>query len=96
MIGAILGSSIKVETLDGEMDLEIKPGTQDGDKILLEKAGVWAHEPPDNYDPTELRGDHLITVQVDLPKQGELSQHQMEILREWAKLEEQNRDRFYP
>jgi molecular chaperone DnaJ len=75
MIGAILGTSVKFETLDGEQDLEIKPGTQDGDRILIEKAGVWPHDPPDNYDPQQLRGDHLITVQVDLPKQGELSEH---------------------
>jgi hypothetical protein len=33
----------------------------------LEKYGVWAFNPPDNYDPVELRGDLKISFKIVIP-----------------------------
>jgi hypothetical protein len=35
---------------------------------VLEKAGVWPFNPPENYDPKDLRGNHKILVKIIFPK----------------------------
>jgi molecular chaperone DnaJ len=37
---AVLGTSVKIETFDGEQELEIKPGAQTGDVITLKAKGI--------------------------------------------------------
>ncbi|KAL8139702.1 hypothetical protein V2J09_005723 [Rumex salicifolius] len=59
---AILGTSIKVETVEGLMDLRIPPGTQPGDSIKLSHMGV-----PD-INQRSRRGDHIFNVKVQIPK----------------------------
>lgn len=65
---AILGAKITVDTVDGKLNIELPPGTQDGDKIILQKYGAWSFNPPENYDPIDLRGDFIISVKVIIPK----------------------------
>lgn len=60
LLDAILGASKTIETLDGEKEIEVEPGTQNNDKLVIEKAGIWPFNPPDNYDPQELRGNHVV------------------------------------
>lgn len=58
---AILGCKLQIETVDGPMDMEIPAGTQPGTVLVLENKGV-----PKLGNPVS-RGNHLLTVQVDIP-----------------------------
>lgn len=58
---AILGAKIEVDTVDGKVDLEVPAGTQPNTVLTLENRGV-----PKLGNPVS-RGDHLITVQVQIP-----------------------------
>ncbi|XP_074378859.1 uncharacterized protein LOC141720380 isoform X2 [Apium graveolens] len=59
---AILGTVIKVETVDGLRDLQIPSGIQFGDTVKLPHMGV-----PDINKPSK-RGDHHFIVKVQIPK----------------------------
>ncbi|HIK45154.1 MAG TPA: molecular chaperone DnaJ [Leptolyngbyaceae cyanobacterium M65_K2018_010] len=58
---AILGCKLSVDTVDGPVELDIPAGTQPGTVLTLDNHGV-----PKLGNPVS-RGDHLITVQVDIP-----------------------------
>lgn len=57
----ILGCKLPIETVDGEVELTIPPGTQPNTVLKLEDRGV-----PQLGNPVS-RGDHLITVKVVIP-----------------------------
>ncbi|KAI3797803.1 hypothetical protein L1987_33066 [Smallanthus sonchifolius] len=59
---AILGTVIKVETVDGLKDLHVPSGIQPGETIKLSKMGV-----PDVNKPS-IRGHHHFIVNVQIPK----------------------------
>ena len=44
MVAAALGATLKVETLDGPADVDIRPGTQSGQAIPLYGQGIRAPE----------------------------------------------------
>ncbi|NEO09330.1 MAG: molecular chaperone DnaJ [Moorea sp. SIO1F2] len=58
---AILGCLIEAETVDGPQELTIPPGTQPHTVLTLDNHGV-----PKLGNPVS-RGDHLITILVDIP-----------------------------
>ncbi|MFO7629865.1 MAG: molecular chaperone DnaJ [Prochlorococcaceae cyanobacterium] len=58
---AILGDTIEVDTVDGSATLEVPAGTQPGAVLSLASKGV-----PKLGNPVA-RGNHLFTVQVQLP-----------------------------
>lgn len=58
---AILGTSAKVRTVDGTVDLKIPAGTQPGTVLVLAKRGV-----PKLSNPAQ-RGDHRVSVVVTIP-----------------------------
>lgn len=58
---AILGCRVTVNTVDGEAELTIPPGTQPNTVLTLENKGV-----PKLGNAT-IRGDHLFTVIVQIP-----------------------------
>ncbi|MEO0456772.1 MAG: molecular chaperone DnaJ [Cyanobacteria bacterium P01_A01_bin.114] len=58
---AILGCELKVDTVDGPVDVSIPSGTQPGTVLTLENHGV-----PRLGNPVS-RGDHLLTVSVEIP-----------------------------
>ncbi|CCI14762.1 Chaperone protein dnaJ, heat shock protein (Hsp40), co-chaperone with dnaK [Microcystis aeruginosa PCC 9806] len=60
-IQAILGCTIKVNTVDGQEDLTIPAGTQPNSVLILESKGV-----PKLGNPVS-RGDHRITVKISIP-----------------------------
>jgi molecular chaperone DnaJ len=60
-IQAILGCTIKVNTVDGQEDLIIPAGTQPNSVLILESKGV-----PKLGNPVS-RGDHRITVKISIP-----------------------------
>jgi len=75
MTGAALGTSMRIQSLDGEIELEIKPGTQSGQIIPIRGKGM-----------TNLRGggrgDLYAHINVEIPTK--LSRKQEELLKEFA------------
>ncbi|XP_076933578.1 uncharacterized protein LOC143599535, partial [Bidens hawaiensis] len=59
---AILGTVIKVETVDGLKDLHVPSGIQPGETLKLSKMGV-----PDVNKPS-IRGHHHFIVNIQIPK----------------------------
>jgi molecular chaperone DnaJ len=59
---AILGTTVKVRTVDGPVDVKVPAGVQPGAVLVLAKRGV-----PRLGNPT-LRGDHRVTVLVTIPE----------------------------
>lgn len=52
----------QVKTVEGITELQIPPGTQPGDVLVLSKKGVPKLNKP------SLRGDHLFTIKVTIPR----------------------------
>lgn len=76
MVEAALGTEIEVETVDGKLKLKIPAGTQSGKVFKLSGRGVPVLG-------RSSRGDHLVTVGVDIPTK--LSGKQRELLEQFAK-----------
>ncbi len=76
---AILGGRIVVPTLDGQRELTIDPGAQQGKQIVLKGAGI-----------KKLRGsgagDEIVTISIEIPKS--LSQQQKELIEKFKSSEE--------
>ena len=72
---AALGGDVVVDTVDGKVIYEVKPGTQTDTKVRLKGKGV----------PTlrnkEVRGDHYVTLVVQTPEK--LSHEAKELLRQF-------------
>ncbi|KAL0425116.1 UNVERIFIED_CONTAM: Chaperone protein DnaJ [Sesamum radiatum] len=77
-LDAILGTVVKVKTVEGMTDLQIPPGTQPGDVLVLARKGAPKLNRP------SIRGDHLFTVKVSIPKR--VSSKERELLEELASL----------
>lgn len=78
-IQALLGSRVDVNTVDDKPhEVLIPPGTQPGTVLTLESKGV-----PKLGNPVA-RGDHLITVYVDIPTK--LAPEERELLEKIAKI----------
>ncbi len=71
---AALGGSIDVRTLDGDVMLKIPAGTQPGTVFRLKNKGI-------PHLKRGGRGDHLVTVQVNVPTR--LSRKQKKMLEDW-------------
>ncbi|KAL5729652.1 hypothetical protein ACHQM5_002574 [Ranunculus cassubicifolius] len=77
-IDALLGTAVKVKTVDGVTELQVPPGTQPGDVVVLAKKGVPKLNKP------AIRGDHIFTIKVTIPKR--ISARERELLEELAVL----------
>ncbi|XP_022751089.1 chaperone protein dnaJ A6, chloroplastic-like [Durio zibethinus] len=77
-IDAILGTTIKVPTVDGMVDLKIPAGTQPNTTLVMAKKGVPV------LNKSNMRGDQLVRVQVDIPKR--LSSEERKLVEELADL----------
>jgi molecular chaperone DnaJ len=77
-IQAILGGTIKVNTVDGQEDLTIPAGTQPNTVLILENKGV-----PKLGNPVS-RGDHRITVKISIPTR--VTGEERELLEKLAKV----------
>lgn len=71
---AALGGRIAVPTLEGENELDIPPGTQNGTILRLRGKGIGAQR---------IRGDELIHIEVKIP--NKLTPKQRELVEELAK-----------
>jgi molecular chaperone DnaJ len=77
MTQATLGVAVPFETLDGEEELVIPPGSQSGREIRLRGRGVPVLQ-------GRGRGDLIITVKVDTPT--DITKEQDELIRRLAEL----------
>lgn len=89
MTAAALGTSVTVETLDGPVEIDIRPGTQSGQVIPLYGRGT-------QHLNSSGRGDIIIHVDAQTPTK--LDEEQGELLRQLAKLrgEERPTGQFTP
>lgn len=88
MTAAALGTTISLDTLEGEAhDLDIKPGTQSGERVVVAGRGV-------PHLSSTGRGDLVVHVVVETP--SKLDAAQRELLSELARLrgEEKARGQF--
>jgi len=69
---AILGGVIEIPTIDGDLKLRIRPGTQPGTMIRLRGRGI---KRPQSYG----RGDQYVRLQIKIPEK--LTREQKEALR---------------
>ncbi|KAJ7956801.1 Chaperone protein dnaJ [Quillaja saponaria] len=77
-IDAILGTTIKVPTVDGMVDLKIPAGTQPNTTLVMARKGVPL------LNKSNVRGDQLVRVQVEIPKR--LSNDERKLIEELADL----------
>ncbi|OUZ99856.1 Heat shock protein DnaJ [Macleaya cordata] len=84
-IDAILGTVVKVKTVDGMTELQIPPGIQPGDVVVLAKKGAPKLNKP------SIRGDHLFTIKVTIPNR--ISSRERELLEELALLNDTSASR---
>ncbi|MGC8927351.1 MAG: molecular chaperone DnaJ [Myxococcota bacterium] len=76
-IEAILGTTLKIKTIWGEKEIEIKPGTQPDETIRIPEYGMPRLN---GYG----KGDHIIHIKVNIPKK--ISAEEERLLRELAEL----------
>jgi len=67
---AIKGEKIKIETIHGEEDFRIKPGTQSGTVLTLKNKGVSSS------------GNHKVKIKVEIPSKEQISEGLLEKLEE--------------
>ncbi len=72
---AALGDILEIPTLDGDVKMRIPPGTQPGGTFRIRGRGV-----PQAAGKNAPRGDHLVSVQVEVPT--ELTPRQRELIEE--------------
>lgn len=72
---AVLGNRAKIETFDGDIEIQIEPGSQSGDQIHLKQKGV-------THLRGSGRGDLFVTIQVNTP--SKIDAKQKELFRQLA------------
>ena len=75
---AALGGSVVIETVDGKVIYDVKPGTQSDTRIRLRSKGVPTIRNKD------IRGDHYVTLVVETPTK--LSKEAKDLLRQFDEL----------
>ena len=83
---AVLGATLEVETLHGPATLRLPPGTQHGQQLALRGKGV-AHLGRGTH------GDHVVEIAVDVPEPTELSEAELELVRQLGALRGERRER---
>ncbi|CAL0308792.1 unnamed protein product [Lupinus luteus] len=77
-LDAIQGTVVRVKTVEGTSELQIPRGTQPGDVLVLARKGIPKLKKP------SIRGDHLFTVNITIPK--DISITERELLQELSLL----------
>jgi molecular chaperone DnaJ len=76
---AVLGTNLEVDTLHGKAPLDVPPGTAYGRDFRLRGQGI------PRLDGSG-KGDHVVTVQVDVPNPRDLGEEEVQLLRRLAEL----------
>lgn len=82
-IDAILGASINIPVVDGEVTIKVPEGTEPNQKMRLKGKGA-----PKLGSPTQ-RGDHFVTIKVEIPK--EISKEEEELVKKLRELQEKKK-----
>ncbi|GBG31703.1 DnaJ protein-like [Hondaea fermentalgiana] len=77
---AVLGGKVPVRTLDGEIDLKVATGVNNGETHRLRNKGISQVNRPG------ARGDHFVKIEVEMPT--ELTDRQRELMKEFQEEEE--------
>ena len=72
---AALGGEIMIDTVDGKVIYDVKPGTQTDTKVRLKGKGV------PSLRNRDIRGDHYVTLVVQVP--DKMSRDAKELLRQF-------------
>ncbi len=75
---AALGASVMVDTVDGKVIYDVKPGTQTGTRVRLKNKGIPM------LRNRNARGDHYVTLVVDIPTK--LSKEAKDLLKQFDEL----------
>ncbi|ONK79923.1 uncharacterized protein A4U43_C01F11860 [Asparagus officinalis] len=81
---AILGGTIQVPTLTGDVVLKVRPGTQPGQKVVLKGKGIRTRS-------SAVYGDQFVHFNVSIP--NNLTQRQRALIEEFAKEEQGEYDK---
>jgi molecular chaperone DnaJ len=76
---AVLGTHLEVDTIHGKADLDVPAGTSHGRDFRLRGQGV------PRLDGAG-KGDHVVTVRVEVPSPKDLSLEEVELLRRLAEI----------
>jgi molecular chaperone DnaJ len=79
-VDAILGASIKVPVVDGEVTIKVPPGTQPGQVMRLKGNGA------PRLGNADVRGDHYVTMNVEIPKS--VSKEEEDLVKQLKELRE--------
>ena len=77
----MLGTTVTVETLHDEETLRVPAGTSPGHEFRLRGQGVPQLR-------GEGKGDHVVHVALEVPRPKDLSDEQIDLLRQMATLED--------
>merc|ERR1711871_778329 len=80
---AILGATIKADTVDGQLEVKVPSGTQPEQKLRLRGKGV------PKLGTTDFRGDQFITIKVKIPQS--VSGKEKELIEEIAALKKNDK-----
>lgn len=83
---AILGTTIKADTVDGKVDVKIPPGTQPDQKLRIRGKGAPKLG-------SSIRGDNVITVKVKIPTS--VSGKERELIEQIAELQKKKGNGFF-
>ncbi|CAG8502766.1 4405_t:CDS:2, partial [Scutellospora calospora] len=75
---AMLGGSIRVPTIDGDVELNVPPGSQPDQQMVMKTRGI-------RKIGTNHRGDQIVVFKVPLPKT--LTPKQRQLIEEFAQIE---------
>ena len=67
---AALGGKIEVPTFEGAKSIEVPPGTQQGDRVVLKEFGI-----PNLYDKS--RGNFIVNIEITIPKRLNASEKEL-------------------
>jgi molecular chaperone DnaJ len=76
---AVLGTTVEVDTLHGKAPLDVPPGTSHGKDFRLRSQGI------ERLDGSG-KGDHVVTVEIEVPSPRNLSEEEQQLLRRLAEL----------
>eukprot|EP00934_Nitzschia_sp_Nitz4_P005323 Nitzschia sp. Nitz4//scaffold41_size133979//95740//97199//NITZ4_003361-RA/size133979-snap-gene-0.131-mRNA-1//-1//CDS//3329551512//5313//frame0 len=74
IVQAILGGTVDVRTLNGEVEVKIPKGCQPDTKLMLRGKGIQRMH-------SASKGDHVVHIKIEIPK--DISKRQEELLREF-------------
>lgn len=77
---AVLGATINIPTIDGNVSMKILPNTHSGQKFRLSGQGL--------NNPTGKNGDMIVTVNIEIPKK--LSEKEIELYKELKNITKEN------